>query len=137
MTQAVCPGLWHPDAAGSPLRPPSMATAQALGGISYPGEREDRENGIAVAGAGPGLLTHGVGRFSALPVSAPFQELGLSISERRAKTKPGQKVADAQPGPGDSVEAILFGTRHSGRPLVVSNLFASSSKKWAAVIPTS
>lgn len=114
-----------------------MATAQALGGISYPGEREDRENGIAVAGAGPGLLTHGVGRFSALPVSAPFQELGLSISERWAKTKPGQKVADAQPGPGDSVEAILFGTRHSGRPLVVSNLFASSSKKWAAVIPTS
>lgn len=67
------------------------------------------KNGVAIAGAG---LTHGVGRFSALPVPAPFQVLGPSISERRAKTTPGQKVAaDAQPGAGDSVEAILFGTK--------------------------
>lgn len=118
---------------GHPLWPQRKLSVASL----TPEKGRTGENGVAVAGASPGLLTHGVGRFSALPVSAPFQELGLSISERRAKTKPGQKVADAQPGPGDSVEAILFGTRHSGRPLVGSNLFASSSKKWAAVTPTS
>lgn len=47
----------------------------------------------------------------------------------KAKTKPGQEAADAQTGPRELCGShLVWPQRYNGRPLVVSNLFASSKK---------